>query len=115
VREFPGVTVDKNPLARGGDAGSIPGQGRPRLPQSNQSEASQPPCSHSSASHSRALRPQLPSLRAATTGARGLEPELRSKRNHRQEKPTLATKRSPFPPAARESALAGRKTRDSQR
>ena len=50
VRDLPGVTGDKNPLARGGEAGSSPGQGRSRGPQGNQSCASQPPCSPSIAS-----------------------------------------------------------------
>ena len=35
LRNFPSDTVDKNPLAGGGDTGSIPGPGRFHMPQSD--------------------------------------------------------------------------------
>ena len=75
---FPGGTVVKNPPANAGDTGSIPGPGRSHMPQSNE-----------------ACAPQLLSLQATTTEARvpqllkpaRLEPVLRNKRSHRNEKP----------------------------
>ena len=35
ARDFPGGTVVKNPPAKAGDTGSIPGLGRSRMPRSN--------------------------------------------------------------------------------
>ena len=35
ILDFPGGTVDENPPANAGDAGSIPGPGRSHTPQSN--------------------------------------------------------------------------------
>ena len=35
LRDFPGGTVVKNPLANAGDTGSIPGLGRSHMPRSN--------------------------------------------------------------------------------
>ena len=64
-RDFPGGTVVKNPPANAGDTGSIPGPGRPRMPQSNWACAPQ-----LLSLHSRACEPQLLSLRATTTEAR---------------------------------------------
>ena len=41
VPDFPGGVADKNLLASAGDMGSIPGPGRSRTPQHNQTSASQ--------------------------------------------------------------------------
>ena len=61
--DFPGGTEVKNPPANAGDTGSSPGQGRSHMPRSNE-----------------ACVPQL--LKPAR-----LEPVLRNKRSHRDEKP----------------------------
>ena len=61
--DFPGGTVVKNPPANAGDTGSSPGLGRSHMPQSNYARA-----------------PQL--LKPAC-----LEPVLRLKRSHHNEKP----------------------------
>ena len=58
-----GGTVVKNPPANAGDMGSSPGPGRSHMPQSNKAHA--PPL----------LKPV------------SLEPVLRNKRSHRNEKP----------------------------
>ena len=70
-RDFPGGTVVKNPPANAGDTGSIPGPGRSHMPWSNE-----------------AREPQLLSSCATTTEPMCLEPVLRNKRSHHNEKPT---------------------------
>ena len=66
VRDLPGVTGDKNPLARGGEAGSSPGQGRSHGPRATKavhlSPGAHPPSPH------------LRSLRAAAADARARNP-----------------------------------------
>ena len=62
-RDFPGGTVVKNPPASAGDTGLSPGPGRSHMPRSNWAHA-----------------PQL--LKPAH-----LEPVLRDKRSHLNEKP----------------------------
>ena len=80
--DFPGGTVVKNLPANAGDTGSSPGQGRSHMPQSNWACAPQllSLCS-------RAREPQLLRPPATTTEAAHLEPMLRSKRSHCNEKP----------------------------
>ena len=72
---FPGGAVVKNPPANAGDTGSIPGPGRSHMPRSNWARVPQ-----LLSLRSRACKPQLLKL------AR-LEPMLRNKRSHRNEKP----------------------------
>ena len=60
---FPGGAVAKNPPANAGDTGSSPGPGRSHMPWSN-----------------KAHEPQLPKPVR-------LEPVLRNKRSHHNEKP----------------------------
>ncbi|KAJ8793713.1 hypothetical protein J1605_003524 [Eschrichtius robustus] len=76
-RDFPGGTVVESPPANAGDTGSSPGPGRPHMLQSNWAHAPQ----------LLSLQPQLLSPRATTTEAVCLEPVLRNKRSHRNEKP----------------------------
>ena len=73
----------ENPPANAGDTGSIPGLGRSLLPWSNKAHVPQ-----LLSLHSRACESQLLSLRATTTEARAVEPVLRDKRSHHNEKPT---------------------------
>ena len=73
--DFPGGAVVKNPPANAGDKGSSPGPGSSHMPQSNEARVPQ-----LLSLHSRALKPQL--LKPAC-----LEPMLRNKRSHRNEKP----------------------------
>ena len=73
---FPGGAVDKNLPANAGDTGSIPGPGRSHMPWSNEARAPQ-----LLSLRSRAREPQL--LKPAH-----LEPVLRNKRSHCNEKPT---------------------------
>ena len=81
--DFPGGAVVKNPPADAGDTGSSPGPGRSHMPRSNEARAPQ-----LLSLRSRAREPQLLSPRATTTEARArLEPVLRNKRSHRNEKP----------------------------
>ena len=72
---FPGGAVVKNPPANAGDTGSIPGLGRSHMLQSNKAHVPQ-----LLSLRSRAREPQL--LKPAR-----LEPMLRDKRSHRNEKP----------------------------
>ena len=72
--DFPGGAVVKNPPANAGDTGSSPGPGRSHMPRSNQARVPQ-----LLSLRSRAHEPQLPK-------AAGLEPVLRNKRSHRNEK-----------------------------
>ena len=72
---FPGGTVVKNPPANAGDMGSSPGLGRSHMPRSNKARAPQ-----LLSLRSRAREPQLPK-------PTHLEPELRNKRSHLNEKP----------------------------
>ena len=72
---FPGGAVVKNPPANAGDTGSIPGLGRSHMLQSNKARVPQ-----LLSLRSRAREPQL--LKPAR-----LEPMLRDKRSHRNEKP----------------------------
>ena len=74
-RGFPGGAVVKNPPANARYTGSSPGPGRPHMPRSNQASAPQ-----LLSLRSRAHEPQLPKP------AR-LQPMLRYKRSHRDEKP----------------------------
>ena len=75
-RDFPGGAVVKNTPARAGDTGSSPGPGRSHMPRNNWAREPQ-----LLSLHSRAREPQL--LKPAC-----LEPELRNKRSHCNEKPT---------------------------
>ena len=81
-RGFPGGTVVKNLPANARDTGSIPGPGRSHMPWSNKAHAPHywacalEPVSHNYWAHV----PQL--LKPAH-----LEPVLRNKRSHRNEKP----------------------------
>ena len=87
---FPDGAVVKNPPANSGDMGSSPGPGRSHMLWSNKARVPQ-----LLSLHSRAREPQLLSPRATTTEARApqllkpacLEPMLRNKRSHRNEKP----------------------------
>ena len=72
---FPGGTVVRNPPASAGDTGSSPGLGRSHMPWSNW--AHEPQLLNL---HSRACEPQL--LKPAC-----LEPVLRNRRSHRNERP----------------------------
>ena len=74
--DFPGGAVVKNPPANAGDTGSIPGLGRSHMLQSNWARAPQ-----LLSLRSRAREPQL--LKPTC-----LEPVLRNKRSHCNEKPT---------------------------
>ena len=65
----------KNPPANAGDMGSSPGLGRSHRPRSKEAPAPQ-----LLSLHSRAREPQLPKPVC-------LEPVLRNKRSHRNEKP----------------------------
>ena len=82
---FPGGAVVKNPPANAGDTGSSPGPGRSHMPRTNEAHVPQllspratttEPVSH----NYWAREPQL--LKPAC-----LEPVLRDKRSHRNEKP----------------------------
>ena len=80
---FPGGAVVKNPPANAGDTGSIPGPGRSHMPRSNWARA-----------------PQLLSLPSRTREPQllkpsGLEPMLRNKRSHRNEKPAHCNRVAP--------------------
>ena len=75
VKGFLGGTVVKNPPANARDTGSSPGPGRSHMPWSNKARAPQ-----LLSLRSRAREPQL--LKPAC-----LEPVLRNKRSHRNEKP----------------------------
>ena len=66
----------KNPPANAGDKGSSPGPGSSHTPRSNEARAPQ-----LLSLHSRAREPQLQMPTC-------LEPVLRNKRSHRNEKPT---------------------------
>ena len=72
----------KNPPANAGDTGSSPGPGRSHMPRNNKAHAPQllSLCSV-------AREPQLLSPRATATEPVHLEPVLRNKRSHRNEKP----------------------------
>ncbi|KAJ8790565.1 hypothetical protein J1605_004538 [Eschrichtius robustus] len=72
---FPGGPVVKTPPANAGDTGSSPGPGGSHVPRSNEARAPQ-----LLSLRSRAREPQL--LKPAC-----LEPVLRNKRSHRNEKP----------------------------
>ena len=72
---FPGGSVVKNPPANAGDTGSSPGLGRSHMPRSNEAHVPQ-----LLSLHSRACEPQL--LKPTC-----LEPMLRNKRSHHNEKP----------------------------
>ena len=72
---FPGGIVVKNLPANAGDTGSSPGPGSSHVPRSNEARAPQ-----LLNLRSRACKPQL--LKPAR-----LEPGLRNKRSHRNEKP----------------------------
>ena len=75
ARGFPGGTVVKNPPANAGDMGSSPGPVRSHMPQSNEAHVPQ-----LLSLRSRARTPQL--LKPVY-----LEPVLRNKRSHHNEKP----------------------------
>ena len=72
----------KNLPARAGDIGSSPGLGRSHMLRSNEARAPQ-----LLSLHSGAWEPQLLSPCATTTEAARLEPVLRNKRSHHNEKP----------------------------
>ena len=73
--DFPGGAVVKNPPVNAGDTGSSPGSGRSHMPQSNYAHAPQLLSLRSRAREPQLLKPMR------------LEPVLRSKRSHRDEKP----------------------------
>ena len=102
-RDFAGGTVVKNPPANAGNTGSSPGLGRSHMPRSNQARAPQ-----LLSLRSRAHKPQLLSLCAATTEAR--EPRARApqEKPRKWEAPRTATKSSP-------SSLQPEKARVQQR
>ena len=79
----------KNPPAKAGDTGSIPGPGRSHMPRSNEAHAPQPlsPCVG-------VHEAQLLSPWAAMKPLH-LEPTLHSKRSHRDEMPTPCNKEQP--------------------
>ena len=87
ITGFPGGTVVENPPANAGDMGSSPGPGGSHMPRSNWARAPQ-----LLSLRSRAREPQLLSPRATTTEAVRLEPVLRNKRSHRNEKPAHPNK-----------------------
>ena len=101
--DFPGGAVAKNPPANAGDTGSSPGPGRSRMPQSNKARAPQllSLCS-------RAREPQL--LKPAF-----LEPVLRNKRSHRNERPAHCNEEQPPLAATRGSPHAATKTQWNQK
>ena len=72
---FPGGAVVKNPPANAGDTGLSPGPGRSHMPWSNYTRAPQLPSLCSTAREPQLLKPTC------------LEPMLRNKRSHRNEKP----------------------------
>ena len=99
----------KNPPASAGDTGSSPDPGRSHMPRSNQARAPQllSLCF-------RAHEPQLLSPRASTSEPAPLEPVLRNKRSHRNEKPAHHNKEQPPRPATtRESPCAATNTQRS--
>ena len=73
--DFPGGAVVKNPPASAGDTGSSPGPGRSHVPQSNEVRAPQLLSLGSGVCMPQLLKPAR------------LEPVLRNKRSHRNEKP----------------------------
>ena len=79
-RGFPGGAMDKNLPANAGDTGSSPGLGTSHMLRSNKARAPQ-----LLSLRSRAREPQL--LKPAC-----LEPMLRNKRSHRNEKPAHRNK-----------------------
>ena len=86
---FPGGAVVKNPRANAGDTDSSPGPGRSHMPRS------------------KARAPQL--LKPAR-----LEPVLRSKRSHHNEKPAHHMEEEPLLSATRGSPRPATKTQRSQ-
>ena len=100
---FPGGTVVKNPPANAGDMGLSPGPGRSHVPWSNWARAPQ-----LLSLHSRAHEPQLPKPMR-------LEPVLRNKRNHRNEKPAHRNEEQSPLATTRESPRAAMKTQQSQK
>ena len=82
---FPGGTVVKNPPANAGDMGSSAGPGRSHMPRSNQACVPQLLSLSSRAHVLQLLKPTR------------LEPVLRNRRNHRNEKTThLKEEQPPF-------------------
>ena len=75
VWDFPGSTVVKNLPANAGDTGSSPGRGRSHMPRSNSARVPQLLSLRSRAREPQLLKPE------------GLEPMLRNKRSHCNEKP----------------------------
>ena len=104
-KDFPGGPVVKNPPANAGDTGSIPGQGRLRMPWSNK----EPVLEHSSL-RSRARELQTLSPRAATTEALSTTREATAVMSLH-----TATRQEPLLAAARESPLAAMKTQCTQK
>ena len=74
-RGFPGGAVVENPPVNAEDTGSSPGPGRSHMPRSNEARAPQLLSLHSRAREPQLLKPAL------------LEPVLRNKRRHHNEKP----------------------------
>ena len=72
----PGGSVVKNLPADAGDMGSTPGPGRSRIPRSSYARAPQLPSLCCTAHVPQRLKPV------------GLEPVLRNRKSHRNEKPT---------------------------
>ena len=72
---FPGGTVVKNPPANAGDKGSSPGPGSSHMPRSNEARAPQLLSLRSQAHEPQLLKPAC------------LDPVLRNKRSHHNEKP----------------------------
>ena len=82
VWDFPGGAVVKNPPANSGDMGSSPGPGRSHMPQSKEA-----PTSQLLSLSSRAREPQLLTRVPQLLKPARLEPMLRNKRIHCNEKP----------------------------
>ena len=91
TRDFPGGPVVKNLPSNAGDVGLIPGRGT-KIPQAV-GQLSPWATTTVPASHNYwAREPQLLSPRATTTEPTCLEPVLRNKRSHHNEKPVHRNK-----------------------
>ena len=98
VLGFPGGAVVKNLPANAGDVGSSPGPGRSHMLRSNEAHAPQ-----LLSLHSRAHEPQL--WKPAC-----LEPMLRNKKSHRNEKPAHGNEDSPRSPQLEKARAQQRRT-----
>ena len=96
--DFPGGAVLESLPATAGDTGSSPGPGRSHVPWSNYARV-----------------PRLLSLHTTTTEVADLDPMLRNKRSHRNEKPAHCNEEQPLLAATRESPRTATKTKCSQK